>query len=65
MAFRWVSSKPDGRTNHGHKRSWFFPTEDEAKSDAVKTATGKSVDGDLLALMWRQLEAAGWSIETE
>lgn len=63
--YRWVSPLVDGRTNGGRRQSWYHETEEEARKDAVKFASGMDVEGDLLDLLWRNLAKAGWEITTE
>ena len=65
MSWRWISNRPDRRTNSGMQESWHFATEELAIEDAVNTASGKPVtDPDTRHLLWQSLKAAGWKLTT-
>ncbi len=65
MGVRWISNKPDRRTNSGMQESWHFACEELAIEDAVNKASGKPVtDADTRHVLWQSLKVAGWKLTT-
>lgn len=64
-SWRWIAPTSGRRTNIGRRRSSLYPTEEAAKIGAIQSAvrSEKPLDPELIELLWRNLERAGWIIE--